>query len=136
MCLSALGAARFIERLLADHGAIETSVSLLQRHVERGDFLLALVELAELHRLIVRHDGLDDNVLFPLLARDPALATRLALVRRQHRSSERLRGALEGALLDDNAGAAAHAASELHALVVGNHTTEEMVLYGCLLTGA
>jgi len=121
-----------MKRLIADHHAIECCSSTLRQHAEWGDCIDALVDLTDLHYKIVRHDGLDESVLFPLLARAlPDLAEPLALVQLQHRLARQLRRETEKYLLAGDAEHAARHVAELHTLLVGNHTTEEMVIYGC-----
>ncbi len=127
------GAAHLVERLLADHRRIEQCASELLDDCARGDCVVALLGLAELHLEMERHDGVEENALFPLLGRKlPDLEERLALVRRQHRAAERRRAELERTLLDGDAAGAAQGADELYALLVGNHTTEELVVYAAL----
>lgn len=126
-------AARLVERLLAEHRRIEESALLVHEHCRRGDCVVALGSVAELHQAMERHDGVEENALFPLLGRKlPELAERLAHVRRQHRIAERRRAELERALLQGAGATAAEIADELYALLVGNHTTEELVIYGAV----
>lgn len=111
------------------------AISALLAHEDcrRGDCVVALGTVAELHRAMERHDGVEENALFPLLGRKlPELAERLAHVRRQHRATARRRAELERALLGGVGAAAAEIADELYALLVGNHATEELVIYGAV----
>jgi hypothetical protein len=52
-------------------------------------------------------------------------------VQLQHRLARRLRRETEKALLVGDATNVARYVADLHALLVGNHTTEEMVIYAC-----
>ena len=127
------GAAHLVERLIADHRRIEESASLIYEECVRGDCVVALMALAALHLEIERHDGAEENALFPLLGRKlPDLGERLAHVRCQHRVAAELRGQLEQTLLAGDDVAAVQGADELYALLVGNHTTEELVIYAVI----
>ena len=133
MLAHAAAAAQLIERLIANHRDIEEGTDAVRAACARGDGVLALVALGELHLAMARHDGLEDNALFPLVgARWPAVAERLVYVRDQHRAMHRLRRAVERALVADDAVAALRQAEELGALAVGNHATEELVVFGVL----
>lgn len=131
MSASPVAAARFVDRLIAEHRIIESTASAVRRHVERRDGVNALVALLELHQRVARHDGVDENVLFPLLAEAAELRERVVYLRAQHRATGAAGGALELALLHEDRDQAVRYACELHALLVGNHTLEEMVLYDC-----
>lgn len=126
-------AARLVERLIGDHRDIEAAASDVQTLVQRGDTIAALVGLGELHRKIVRHNGLDENVLFPLLARDlPDIGERLIYVVRLHRSSGQTRRRLQLRLLAGDGDGARRDAIELTTLLSGNHAAEELTVYGAL----
>ena len=133
MSAPASGAAHLVERLIADHRRIEESACLIYEECARGDCVVALLALAALHLEMERHDGVEENALFPLLGRKlPDLEERLAHVRRQHRVAEHVRCQLERTLLAGDDVAAVQGADELYALLVGNHTTEELVIYGVI----
>src|SRR5439155_22786730 len=120
----AFSASRFIKRLIADHHAIEGCATTLRQHAEWGDCIDALVDLTDLHYQIVRHDGLDESVLLPLLLRAlPDLTEPLALVQLQHRLARQLRRDTEKALHAGDAEPASRFVGELHGLLAGNHTT-------------
>lgn len=129
----ASGAAHLVERLIADHRRIEESASLIYDECVRGDCIAALLAMAALHLEMERHDGVEENALFPLLGRKlPDLEERLAHVRRQHRVAEHVRCQLERTLLAGGDVGAVQGADELFALLVGNHTTEELVIYAVI----
>lgn len=133
MLASASGTSHLIECLIADHRRIEEAASLILEECARGDCVVALLALAELHLEMERHDGVEENALFPMLGRKlPDLEERLAHVRRQHRVAEHVRCQLERTLLAGDDVAAVQGADELYALLVGNHTTEELVIYGVI----
>jgi len=124
-------AAHLIERLITDHRRIEEAAALVRAHCARGDCVMALVALGGLHLAMDRHDGIEENALFPLVGRKlPDLEERLTHVRRQHQAMLGPRDAIERALVAEDAVAALVRAEELGALLVGNHTTEELVIYG------
>ncbi len=149
MSSAASGAAQLVERLIADHRRIEEVAATVLEDCVRGDRVVALATLGELHTLMERHDGLEEHALFPLLGRkQPDLAERIAHVRSQHRAADGVRGTLERALLAADGHVRAHGAGdrrgdgavrswaqradELYALLVGNHTTEELVIYAAI----
>ena len=133
MSVAVSGAAHLVESLIADHRRIEEAASLILDECARGDGIVALLALAALHLEMERHDGVEENALFPMLGRKlPELEERLAHVRRQHRVAEHVRCELERTLLAGGDVAAVQGADELYALLVGNHTTEELVIYGVI----